>query len=45
MGVVKRVDEVLLRDTMGLSGAETDELHDAVQALRGRRLGREASDS
>lgn len=45
MGVVKRVDEVLLRETMGLSGAEAAEVHEAVQALRGRRLGREASDS
>ncbi len=44
-GVVKRVDEVLLRESLGLSGAETAELHEAVQALRSRRLGREASDS
>lgn len=45
LGVVKRVDEVLLRETMALTGAEAAELHEAVQALRGRRLGRETSDS
>jgi len=42
-GVVKRVDELLLREILGLSGAEAAELHDAVQGLRSRRLGREAS--
>jgi adenine-specific DNA-methyltransferase len=45
MGVVKRVDEVLLRDTMKLSGPEAAEVHEAVQSLRARRLGRETSDS
>jgi adenine-specific DNA-methyltransferase len=45
IGVVKRVDEVLLRDTLGLSGVDTGDLHEAVQALRARRLGRESSNS
>lgn len=45
VGVVKRVDEVLLRETLGLSGPDAAELHEAGQALRARRLGREASDS
>lgn len=36
--VVKRVDEVLLRDTIGLSGEEIAELHEATQNMRARRL-------
>lgn len=39
-GVVKRVDEVLLRDTLGLSRADVSGLHAAAQKLRERRLGR-----
>jgi adenine-specific DNA-methyltransferase len=40
--VVKRVDEVLLRDGFGLSEAETLSLHGAASALRERRIGRRA---
>ena len=36
--VVKRVDEVLLRDTIGLSCEEIAELHEATQNMRARRL-------
>jgi adenine-specific DNA-methyltransferase len=39
--VVKRVDEVLLRDVLKLSADETRELHEAARSLRERRLGRE----
>jgi adenine-specific DNA-methyltransferase len=39
-GVVKRVDEALLHDALGLSGREVAQLHEATQALRARRLGR-----
>lgn len=38
--VVKRVDEVLLRDAVGLTGDEIAELHDGTQSLRERRIGR-----
>jgi len=37
--VVKRVDEVLLRDTIGLSGDDLRELDAALGSLRARRLG------
>ena len=36
--VVKRVDEVLLRETMGLSGEDINELHEATQSMRARRM-------
>lgn len=42
IGVVKRVDEVLLRETIGLSSADIAALQEGVQALRARRLGRHA---
>jgi len=38
-GVLARVDEVLLRDTIGLDGAQVTQLHDACRALRERRIG------
>jgi hypothetical protein len=38
-GVVKRVDEVLLQQEVGLSAAEAMALHDAALALRERRIG------
>ena len=38
--VVKRVDEVLLRDTLQLSADEARDLHEAARSLRERRLGR-----
>ena len=38
--VVKRVDEVLLRDTLGLSASDIAALDEATQSLRARRLGR-----
>lgn len=41
--VVKRVDEVLLREVLGLSGDEIAELHEATQALRERRIGHEVA--
>lgn len=37
--VVARVDEVLLRDVLGLSEREKSVLHDALTSLRKRRLG------
>lgn len=37
--VAKRVDEVLLRQGLGLSGAETADLHAATAILRERRMG------
>lgn len=40
-GVVKRVDEVLLREVLELERAEVAELHDAARDLRRRRLGHE----
>lgn len=40
--VVKRVDEVLLDDVLGLSGGDRLALHDAVVALRERRIGKAA---
>ncbi|HEV2757882.1 MAG TPA: N-6 DNA methylase [Actinomycetota bacterium] len=40
--VLARVDDVLLRQTIGLSGSEMAELHEAARALRERRLGSEA---
>jgi tRNA1(Val) A37 N6-methylase TrmN6 len=39
--VAKRVDEVLLREVLDLSPGEARTLHEAAQALRARRLGRE----
>lgn len=39
--VLARVDEVLLRDTLGLDGTAVAELHEAARSLRERRLGRE----
>lgn len=38
--VVRRVDEVLLSETLGLSGDDISELHEATQSLRARRLGK-----
>jgi tRNA1(Val) A37 N6-methylase TrmN6 len=38
--VVGRVDEVLLRDVLGLAAAEVDAIWRAAQALRRRRIGR-----
>lgn len=40
-GVLARVDEVLLRDTLRLDGAEVREIHEAARSLRERRLRRE----
>jgi adenine-specific DNA-methyltransferase len=40
--VVKRVDEVLLRDVLALSAGDAKELHDAARSLRERRLGRDS---
>ena len=37
--VSKRVDEVLLRDTIGLAPVEVAQLHEAARSLRGHRLG------
>jgi adenine-specific DNA-methyltransferase len=37
--VAKRVDEVLLQRTMGLSGEDVSELHQAAASLRERRMG------
>lgn len=39
--VVKRIDEVLLRDALQLSADDARELHEAARSLRERRLGRE----
>lgn len=41
--VVAHVDQVLLRETLGLSDADSDELRAAATLLRTRRLGRVAS--
>lgn len=38
--VLARVDDVLLRQTLGLDGAEVGQLHEAARSLRERRLGR-----
>ena len=38
--VVKRVDEVLLRETLHLEAGEVAEIHQAVESLRERRIGR-----
>jgi tRNA1(Val) A37 N6-methylase TrmN6 len=38
--VAKRVDEVLLRQILGLSATEAKELHEAARSLRERRIGR-----
>jgi len=43
--VVKRVDEVLLRDVLSLSAEQARELHEAARSLRERRLGREPDQS
>lgn len=40
MPVARRVDEVLLSETLGLSGEDIGELHSATQSLRARRLGK-----
>jgi len=40
-GVVKRVDEVVLRQGLELSGVDAAEIHDAVQQMRSRRLGQQ----
>jgi adenine-specific DNA-methyltransferase len=40
-GVVKRVDEVLLRGVIGLSGQDAAQIHRAVQTMRSRRLRRD----
>ncbi len=37
--VAKRVDQVLLQETMALSGEEVAQLHGAAASLRGRRIG------
>jgi tRNA1(Val) A37 N6-methylase TrmN6 len=37
--VLARVDEVLLRDTLGLAGHEVAQVHAACRALRERRIG------
>ena len=36
---VKQIDDTLLRRTMGLTGSETAELHEAARSLRQRRVG------
>lgn len=38
--VLARVDDVLLRQTLGLDGTEVAQLHEAARSLRERRLGR-----
>lgn len=43
--VAARVDEVLLRDTMGLSTEDAGIIHSAAQSLRARRLARGAAKS
>lgn len=40
MNVVKRVDEVLLHDTLGLPSTDIEDLYDAARLLRQRRLGK-----
>jgi len=39
--VVRRVDDVLLRDVLGLSAGEIAGIADAARALRRRRIGKE----
>lgn len=41
--VVKRVDELLLHEVMGLGRDDVEELHEAARSLRERRLGKQAS--
>lgn len=41
INVVKRVDEVLLRETLRLDGPAAARLHEAARSLRERRIGRE----
>lgn len=41
--VVKRVDEVLLKDVLGLPESDLLALHDAAVSLRERRIGRDAA--
>lgn len=41
--VVKRVDEVLLGEVMGLSSQDAEQLAEAAMALRERRIGRKGS--
>jgi adenine-specific DNA methylase len=43
--VVARVDEVLLRQSLGLSGEDTAALHEAARSLRARRLSRGSMDN
>ena len=38
--VAARVDQVLLRDVMGIAGAEAEQLCESARTLRGRRLAR-----
>ena len=38
--VVKKIDQVLLQQTMGLSGSAVAEIHAAARTLRERRVGR-----
>jgi hypothetical protein len=40
-GVVAFIDDVLLRETLGLDGDEVTQLHEGARSLRERRLGRE----
>lgn len=39
-GVLARVDQVLLREVMNLSGTESEQLHESARTLRARRLAR-----
>lgn len=43
--VVSRVDEALLRETVGLTGDEVAELDEATQSLRARRIGQDLAAS
>jgi adenine-specific DNA-methyltransferase len=45
ISVVKRVDEVLLRDVLGLGAEEARELHEAARMLRERRIGHKSVDA
>lgn len=40
--VLAKIDDVLLRQTLGLSGTEVSQLHEAARTMRERRLGTEA---
>jgi len=42
--VVKRVDEALLQQVLGLPATQVADLHDAASTLRARRIGREVDD-